>query len=177
MGSTEHHGSKLIEKEEERMNRRTRFFGKLIATTAGLALLMPVTPASAAPTTLEAALAGGNAEVPDPGDPDGFGAAEIKINVRQEKACFTLVALDITLPAAAAHIHRGAEGVAGDIVVFLEPPVEVGNSGVGLATGCARNEPRPLLREIKNNPAQFYVNVHTTDFPGGAIRGQLSVAP
>lgn len=159
------------------MNGRMRFFGKLLAATAGFVLLMPVAPASAAVTTLHAALSGGDAEVPDPGDPDGSGAALIKIDVRKEKACFTLVALDITLPAAAAHIHAGAAGVAGDIVVFLTPPQEIGSSGIGVSTGCARNEPRPVLRDIKNNPDQYYVNVHTSDFPGGAIRGQLSLAP
>jgi hypothetical protein len=158
------------------MNRRTRPFRMLIAAIAGFALLIPATPASAAVTTLEAGLAGGDAEVPDPGDPDGSGAAQIKINVRRERACFTLVVLDIALPTAAAHIHEGAEGVAGDIVVTLKAPVEVGNTGIGLATGCARNQERPLLRDIKNNPSQFYVNVHNADFPGGAVRGQLEAA-
>ncbi len=29
---------------------------------------------------------------------------------------------------------------------------------------------------ILANPSGFYINVHTTDFPGGAIRGQLQLA-
>ena len=158
------------------MNGRTRFFGKLIAATAGFALLIPVTPANAAVTTLDAALSGGDAEVPDPGDPDGSGGAQVTINVKNEKVCFTIVVLDITLPTAAAHIHAGAAGVAGDIVVTLEAPEEIDGTGIGLATGCVRDQPRPLLRDIKNNPDQYYVNVHTSDFPGGAVRGQLEVA-
>ena len=155
---------------------RARFFGKLVAATAGFVLLIPVAPASAATKTLEAALSGGNAEVPDPGDPDGSGGAQITINVKKEKVCFTLVVLDITLPTAAAHIHAGAAGVAGDIVVALEAPEEIDGTGIGLATGCVGNQPRPLLRDIKNNPDQYYVNVHTSDFPGGAVRGQLEAA-
>ena len=158
------------------MKRRMRFFGRLIATTAGFALLLPIAPASAAVTTLEAALSGGDNEVPDPGDPDGSGAAQIKVDVRKEKVCFTLVVLDVTLPTAAAHIHEGAAGVAGDIVVTLKPPVEVANTGIGLATGCARNQARPLLRDIKRNPDQYYVNVHNSEFPGGTVRGQLEAA-
>lgn len=158
------------------MKRRMRFFGRLIATTAGFALLLPIAPASAAVTTLEAALSGGDNEVPDPGDPNGSGAAQIKVDVRKEKVCFTLVVLDIALPTAAAHIHEGAAGVAGDIVVTLKPPVEVATTGIGLATGCARNQARPLLRDIKRNPDQYYVNVHNSDFPGGAVRGQLEAA-
>lgn len=84
--------------------------------------------------------------------------------------------LDITLPTAAAHIHEGEAGVAGDIVVTLEASVEIDGTGIGLATGCVRNQPKPLLRAIKNNPDQYYVNVHTSDFPGGAVRGQLELA-
>jgi hypothetical protein len=115
--------------------------------------------------------------VPDPGDPDGSGAAQVKIDVRKEKVCFAIVVLDVALPTAAAHIHEGAAGVAGDVVVTLKAPLEIGNTGIGLATGCVRNQARPLLRDIKNNPSQFYVNVHNGDFPGGAVRGQLSAAP
>ena len=159
------------------MNRRTRPFRMLITAIAGFTLLIPAMPASAAVTTLVTGLEGGDAEVPDPGDPDGSGAAQIKIDVRKQKVCFTLVVLDVALPTAAAHIHAGAAGVAGDVVVTLAAPLEVGNTGIGLATGCARNQARPLLRDIKTNPGQFYVNVHNGDFPGGAVRGQLSPAP
>jgi hypothetical protein len=155
------------------VSRRNKLIGKLIAVTVGLALFAPVVPAHAAVRTFEASLSGAD-EVPGPGDPNGSGAAQVKINVRKERVCFTLVVLDITLPAAAAHIHEGEAGIAGDIVVTLKPPVEVAGSGIGVATGCRRNQPRPLLRDIKNNPDQFYVNVHTSDFQDGAVRGQLA---
>ena len=157
------------------MNGRTRLF-RLIGAIIGFALLIPAAPASAAVTTLHSALSGGANEVPDPGDPDGSGAAQVTINVRKQKLCFGIVVLDITLPTAAAHIHAGGAGVAGDIVVTLKAPVEIDTTGIGLSTGCVRNQPRPLLRGIKNNPDQYYVNVHTSDFPGGAVRGQLQVA-
>ncbi len=143
--------------------------GALVAVT----MVAMALPASAAATRLQAALTGGMAEVPDPGDPDGFGAAEVKVNVRKQKVCYTLAVVDITLPTAAAHIHDGAEGVAGPIAVTLKPPQEVAGSGIGLARGCVRNQPKPLLRDIKRNPDQYYINVHTSDFPGGAVRGQL----
>lgn len=155
---------------------RTKLVRKLFAAIVGTVLLVPVAQAGAAVTTLEAALTGGSAQVPDPGDPDGSGAAQVKINVKKEKLCFTLVVLDITLPTAAAHIHEGEAGVAGGIAVTLRAPEEVAGTGIGVATGCVKGQARSLLRDIKRNPDQYYVNVHTADFPGGAVRGQLEVA-
>jgi len=157
------------------MNGRTRLF-RLIGAIIGFVLLIPAAPASAAVSTIHSALSGGAAEVPDPGDPNGSGAAQVTINVRTQRLCFVIVVLDVTLPTAAAHIHAGEAGVAGDIAVTLKPPVEIDTTGIGLSTGCVRNQPRPLLRDIKNNPDQYYVNVHNSDFPGGAVRGQLELA-
>jgi hypothetical protein len=34
-----------------------------------------------------------------------------------------------------------------------------------------------LYDEIASSPSSFYVNVHTSDHPNGAVRGQLAVAP
>ena len=45
-----------------------------------------------------------------------------------------------------------------------------------MASDCASAE-ASLISEIAQNPAGFYVNVHTSDFPGGAVRGQLAQAP
>jgi hypothetical protein len=74
-----------------------------------------------------------------------------------------------------AHIHQGATGVNGPIVVnTLVAPGEVtlsGGSGtftrVGLTTTAA------LAQSILDNPAGFYFNIHTAANPGGVMRGQL----
>ncbi|HEX6385826.1 MAG TPA: CHRD domain-containing protein, partial [Anaerolineae bacterium] len=83
--------------------------------------------------------------------------------------CFLIVVRDIMLPATGAHIHVGEAGVAGDIVVPLEPPGENGASA-----GCMSDVDPDLIAAIIQNPAGYYVNVHTEDFPAGAIRGQLT---
>lgn len=158
------------------MTVRKRIFSTLLVTTLASAVWVGAVPAIAAPATLVSALVGGDAEVPDPGDPDGSGAAEVKVYVKKEKLCFTLVVLDITLPTAAAHIHVGAAGEAGPIAVTLKAPAEVAGTGIGLATGCVKQLDRSVLRDIKANPGDYYVNVHTSDFPGGAVRGQLEAA-
>ena len=110
----------------------------------------------------------GAAEVPDPGDPDGSGTATITVNPGQEEVCWTIEAEGIELPALSAHIHEGTVGVAGDVVVTLTPP-----DASGFSSGCTTVEREEAL-DILKNPENYYVNVHTTDFPDGAIRGQLS---
>ncbi|MDQ3672635.1 MAG: CHRD domain-containing protein, partial [Actinomycetota bacterium] len=109
----------------------------------------------------------GAAEVPGPGDPDGRGTATIRLNQGQGKVCFALTASNITLPAAAAHIHVGGSTVAGPIVVGLTAP-----DATGFSAGCV-SASRELIAAIRKNPSNYYVNVHTSDYPAGAIRGQL----
>ena len=147
------------------MRQALRFRPAFVAAIA-LALSMAL-PATAGAAGLVANLSG-NFEVPGPGDADGSGFADITLIPGQERVCWELEAADITLPASAAHIHRGAVGVAGPIVVGLAPPGADGQS-----QGCARDVAKQLIKEIVRFPGRFYVNVHTSDYPAGAIRGQL----
>lgn len=109
----------------------------------------------------------GAAEVPGPGDPNGTGTATLRLNQGRGKVCFVLTAANITLPATGAHIHVGASTVAGPVVVGLTPPDASGISG-----GCV-DASRATIKAIRKNPSGYYVNIHTSDFPAGAIRGQL----
>jgi CHRD domain/IPTL-CTERM motif len=72
----------------------------------------------------------------------------------------------------AAHIHRGAAGVNGPVVINFVPTF----TATG-ARGTVVTVDPALAQEIANNPAGFYVNVHTSTNPGGEIRGQLSSLP
>jgi CHRD domain len=109
----------------------------------------------------------GDAEVPGPGDPDGSGTAKITVNPGQGEICYELRVEDITLRATGAHIHVGTADESGDVVVPLTAPDESGSS-----SGCA-DVSRELALAIIRNPENYYVNVHTSDFPSGAVRGQL----
>ncbi len=134
-----------------------------IAATAGLVTLNTpgIGAASAASDTtvrLGAVLVGGN-EVPGPGDPDGFGLADVW--VERGEVCWRITARSVA-PISAAHIHAGPAGVAGPVVVPLEP----------YNGGCADTTNR-LARFIRQHPGDFYVNLHNAEFPAGAIRGQL----
>ena len=74
----------------------------------------------------------------------------------------------IGLPITAAHIHRGAAGEAGPIVVGLF----AGSATDGMLQGCVQAEPA-VLRAIQQDRSNYYVNVHNERFPDGAVRGQL----
>ena len=137
--------------------------GMTLAMTATVAAS---TPPSHAGRVLHASLTGA-AEVP-PADPDGVGTARVWVNYGQRRVCWQLNVANITLPAIAAHIHVGAVGVAGPIVLPLSAP-----DATGVAKGCT-SVSRTLAKKLIQHPERYYVNVHTTDFPGGAIRGQLA---
>lgn len=88
-----------------------------------------------------------------------------------------------------SHIHCGAAGVNGPIVVFLFGFIPEGETLNGiLAQGSFKEEniiPRPdsaacpggvaTLEELlaKMEAGGAYVNVHTLEHPGGEIRGQI----
>ncbi|HXG63850.1 MAG TPA: CHRD domain-containing protein, partial [Blastocatellia bacterium] len=57
---------------------------------------------------------------------------------------------------------------AGPPVVTLKAPSESGS-----VKDCA-DAAADLIKEIRQNPANFYINVHNSEFPDGAVRGQLS---
>ncbi len=96
--------------------------------------------------------------------------ATITVNPEQREVCWEITAQNITLPATAAHIHVGDVPTAppNNVVVALTPP-DAGD----FSSGCAQVS-RELAKAILKNPENYYVNVHTSDFQGGAIRGQLS---
>jgi len=74
------------------------------------------------------------------------------------------------LPATATHIHVNSAGLKGDVVV----PFPVAPDAQGMASGCTTVTTAGLAQAIASNPEQYYVNVHTTDFPDGAARAHLS---
>lgn len=96
------------------------------------------------------------------GDVDGSGFASVRFNVGQRRVCWEISFENIAAPFA-AHIHAAPAGVNGGIVVPFSP----------IAGGCTESDPE-LIQAIIDFPDQYYVNVHNADFPGGAIRGQLS---
>ena len=126
-------------------------------------VMLAATPVFAGGRPLAADLSGDNA-VPGPGDPDGSGAAYLTLNQGQGLICFDIEVADIATPAA-AHLHEGAAGVSGGVVVNLD----IDSNGL---SGCVPAT-KDTVKAIRQNPSDYYINVHNGDFPSGAIRGQL----
>jgi hypothetical protein len=142
----------------------------LVVAPIGVASATAGGGGGAAPVSLKAKLTGGK-EVPGPGDPDGTGTANLTIDGATGVVCYKIQANNITLPSTNGHIHEAPAGVQGPVVVQLAGP-----DGSGYSKGCMSTSPAQASA-ILANPAGYYVNVHTSDFPGGAIRGQLKLAP
>lgn len=142
----------------------------LSALSLSLVLVLAAVPAQAV-TTFAAALNGGN-ERPSPGDPDGSGFALVIIDPDANTVRYALFVTNIGAPTM-AHIHRGTSDTFGNVVVNFNPSFTNGSAAGTVNVGSANHA---LLEEIITNPAGFYVNVHTGDFPAGAIRGQLVAA-
>jgi hypothetical protein len=132
-----------------------------------------VKPAVKADRVLFARLKGRNEIGPNgrrgAGDLDGRGGFTALI--AGDELCFGLTVDNIASPTG-AHIHRGRRSENGPIVVTLRAP---SSGDPGAASGCVGpdGDNTAVLREILRHPNHFYANVHTGDFPNGAVRGQL----
>ena len=123
-------------------------------------LAMPVAQAA---TTNEHADLSGSEEVPGPGA--GQGSADIVLDDSANTVCYQLTYEGIGKPTM-AHIHTGAQGVAGPVAVNLD----IAKNG---DRGCVPADPT-TVGSIRDDPGGHYVNIHTADFPKGAMRGQLT---
>jgi hypothetical protein len=146
----------------------------VLASLAAAAVLVPLSGALAAHGgALTTGTLDGRQEVANGatnqrivGDPDGSGEAYV-FSTGGDVVCYVLEVAKIGT-ATAAHIHRGAAGQNGPVVVNLSPPAD------GDAAGCVSTGDVALATDITlNRPQDFYVNIHNAEFPGGALRAQL----
>lgn len=136
--------------------------GLALTALVGLALA-PVASAGGRPFTTELT---GEAEVtaggvPNQGDLDGVGTAELTVNPGLGEVCWSIEVSGVAA-ITAAHIHIAPSTLPGPVVVPLNP----------YTGGCTTVDPE-IARAIVKDPSAYYVNVHNVDFPAGALRGQL----
>ncbi len=105
----------------------------------------------------------GNVEVPK-GAPAGKGLVNLNLSASKGTVCWKFSLISGIGTPNAAHIHKGAPGKAGAVVV----PLGTAYKAKGCTTTTAAN-----AKAIAAKPGNFYVNVHNAKYPGGAVRGQL----
>jgi hypothetical protein len=144
---------------------RSTLIAALVATTLAAASFESATSAQVFNLNMS-----GAQEIP-PADPDGIGSGTLTINAATNQISWNFTYANIAAPTL-MHIHTGAAGVNGPVLVNLGVVTSGGpgtliNSTVASAANVAA---------ILANPTGFYVNIHNSPFPGGAIRGQLTPA-
>ena len=136
---------------------------KFAAALAVLAVaLTAVAFASAGPT--KTVMAGAKLDaMQDHATSNGKGT--FTATIKGTKISWKLVFHGLTGPASAAHIHLGAKGVAGNVLIALCGPCKATQTGSGTVTAAQLKDMRA---------GKTYVNVHTAKYPNGEIRGQIS---
>ncbi|TGE15469.1 CHRD domain-containing protein [Hymenobacter elongatus] len=123
----------------------------------------------------------GTQERPNPVNSPGYGSGLVSIDRDQSNAHFMLSWGGLTGPAQAGHFHTGLRTQAGPVVFELTPffnsttaPTAAEGYWQPTANG-APNAARPftLRRSVQFRRDSMYVNLHTAQFPGGEIRGQV----
>lgn len=98
----------------------------------------------------------------------GSGTFVARSNIGQGRICWNLSVTGLA-DVTAAHIHY----LNGPLATQIAVPLALPTPFTGSATGCA-TVLRALVKQILVHPENFYVNVHTTTYPGGAISGTLA---
>jgi len=145
--------------------RRTVSVALAVPALAGGALLLSAGGAVASPQPLPVSLSGSNE--PQGGLPGSSGSATVTVDPASGQVCAT-VTTSVT-NGVAMHIHRGAPGADGPVVVpFEAKDINAGRACVAAGTAVAK--------AIAADPAAYYLNIHTKAAPAGALRGQLATA-
>ena len=135
----------------------------LVAAAVGAFLLGTSAAAQAAPAV---PLNPGQEVADIDSDAHGFFTYELD----GDEFCWTLDVSGLTTPVVAAHVHENVRNMNGGIVIHLG--VVAGATSFE-TEGCQTVTDANLLDRLEEDPRGFYVNVHTTRYPGGEIRGQL----
>jgi hypothetical protein len=99
------------------------------------------------------------------GAPTPWGSALFMLNTDKKQICYAMHVRGIKLPATSAEIYRSG----GQTVVALTAPAQ------GTVDGCVEADPA-LIQDIRDKPGNYWVDVRTTDFPRGVVRGRLKGA-
>jgi hypothetical protein len=161
----------------------------LCGAAVAAALLISATPSSAQVVTLAATLTGAEETTATPGVlgilTGAVGTATVSVDATNEEIAVTLALFNFATGTSAGHIHVGPRGVAGPVVINFPIPTQrtgdlsltfrLGAASFQAAPGIGINTMTDAIQAIVGGGA--YVNIHTSAFGAGEIRGQLTVVP
>ena len=157
----------------------------LCGAAVAAALLLSAAPsfAQTGVVTMTANLNGGE-EAPTANLTGAVGIATVSVDPVAEELAVTLALFNFATGTTAGHIHVGPKGLAGPVVInFPIPSGRTGDLPLTFRLGSAAFVARPeigintmtdAIQAIVGGNA--YVNVHTSQYPAGEIRGQLQIA-
>ena len=161
----------------------------LCGAAVAAALLLSASPSSAQVVNMTATLTGAEETTATPGVlgllTGAVGTATVSVDATNEEVAVQLQLFNFATGTTAGHIHVGPRGVAGPVV--LNFPIPSGRTGdlplsfrLGVSAFAAQpqigiNTMQDLIQAIVGGGA--YVNIHTSQFPAGEIRGQLVPVP
>lgn len=146
-------------------NQRSYRFGHRHHWLSGLGVVAALAVADslhAANTTVMVCDLRGAQEVP-PTPSGARGCGRFVINTNTNTIAFHITYGGLTGAETAAHFHLAPPGASGGVKIGLPP----GQPKIGSVTYMEADEPDILA-------GRWYVNIHTTAFPGGEIRGQMN---
>ncbi len=114
----------------------------------------------------------GASEVP-PSNTVALGSALLSLNEATNQLHFQINFSGLTGTSNGLHLHRGAVGQDGPIVYDLAAAAGVTTGFTSPVTGTVTINPADLTDLDAGN---FYINLHTTTFSGGEIRGQVELS-
>jgi hypothetical protein len=103
------------------------------------------------------------------GDPDGSYNAGIDLQTETNELCSGSGRLRNLGTPTEAYLHQGPAGTNGPVVVTLPLPPQEG------AMATCMTVPPEVIEAIVADPASFYIELHTDEFPDGAARAQLDL--
>jgi CHRD domain len=100
------------------------------------------------------------------GDTDGYAQAELSVSDEANQICYDLNDVRGIGPITSAAVYRGGKGANGRMVIQMR----AANEG-GWKNCVGRTE--WLEDSVERASGAYYIQVNTSEFPNGAIRGQF----
>ena len=149
---------------------------RLVYRAALVAAVAVASSTSAQAQTSFISVLNGAQEAPTPVSTPAFGNGTVLLNAARTQITINLTFRGLLAPITIAHIHNGAFGIGGPVILDIRSLITTTNEGSdGSIVNGTLNVTAAQAEVLLSGNGYF--NVHTSRFPGGEIRGQINVVP